>query len=79
MYTQANLYHTIDDFKQEIKLQDAVTDKMIRANPMSNSNPKVISLQKTFEKLFPENKKSEIQTAEEITKRMRKAMKLQKI
>lgn len=75
IYTQANLCHIIDDFKQEIKLQEAVTDKLIMADAMSNRKPKIIPLQKTFEKLFPENKESKIQSPQEIARRMREIMK----
>lgn len=77
IYTQSNLCHIMDDFRQEIKLQEAVTDKMILADAMSNKRPKIIPLQKTFEKIFP--KKEEIaQSPEEITRRMREMMKKQK-
>lgn len=78
IYTQANLCHIIDDFKQEIKLQEAVTDKLIMADAMSNRRPKIIPLQKTFEKLFPENKEESIQSSQEITRRMRQMMKNEK-
>lgn len=74
IYTQSNLCHIIDDFKQEIKLQEAVTDKLIMADAMSNRKPKIISLYKTFKKLFPENKENEIQSPQEIAKRMRAIM-----
>ncbi len=77
IYTQANLCHIIDEFKQEIKLQEAATDKLIMADAMSNRKPKIIPLQKTFEKLFPENEEK-IQSPEEIAKRMREIMKNQK-
>lgn len=78
IYTQANLCHIIDDFKQEIKLQEAVTDKLIMADAMSNKKPKIIPLQKTFERLFPE-KEENIQSPEEIARRMREIMKNEKI
>lgn len=77
LYTQANLCHKIDDLKQEIQLQEAVTNKVIMADAMSNRKPKIISLYQTFERLFPENKQEEMQSAEEITKRMRMMMKTQ--
>ena len=77
IYTQSNLCHVIDDFRQEIKLQEAVTDKLIMADAMSNKRPKVVPLQNTFKNLFPE--KEEIaQSPEEITRRMRAYMKLEK-
>jgi hypothetical protein len=78
IYTQSNLCHIIDNFRQEIKLQEAITDKLIMADAMSNRHPKIVPLQKTFEKLFPENKEEKIQTPEEITRRMREIVKNQK-
>ena len=75
IYVQSNLCHTIDDYKQEINLQEAVTDKMIMADAMSNRRPKIIPLHKTFEKLFPENKEEKTQSSQEIAKRMREIMK----
>lgn len=78
LYTQSNLYHRIDDIKQEIRLQEAVTDKVIMADAMSNRKPKIISLYKTFEKLFPENKEDEMQSPEKIARRMRRMMKEEK-
>lgn len=76
IYTQANLCHVVDNFKQEINLQEAVTDKLIMADAMSNKRPKIIPLQKTFQKLFPEIKKNEIQSPKEIVRRMREIMKM---
>lgn len=76
-FTQSNFYRTIDNFKQEIQLQEAVTDKLILADAMSNKKPKIQSLFKVFEKLFPEKDKNTIQTPEEIVKRMRAIMKSQ--
>ena len=74
IYTQANLCHIIDDFRQEIKLQEAVTDKMIMADAMSNRRPKIIPLQKTFQNIFPKQEEK-TQTPEEIARRMREIMK----
>lgn len=77
LFTQANLCHIVDDFRQEIKLQEAVTDKLIMADAMSNKRPKIIQLQKTFEKIFPK-KEDKIQNSKEITRRMRGIMKSEK-
>ena len=41
----------LDDFKMQIVLQEAVTDKLIKADSMSKK-PKVIPLRKMFNKLF---------------------------
>lgn len=73
IYTQANLCHVIDNFRQDIRLQEAVTDKLIMADAMSNKKPKIIQLQKVFKNLFP-SKEENIQSPEEITKRMREIM-----
>lgn len=74
VYAQSNLCHITDRFKQEIQLQEAVTNKMIMADAMSNKRPKVVSLQETFESLFP--KKDDIPvSAEEIKVKMRSFMK----
>lgn len=78
LFTQVNLAKQLDNFKQEIQLQEAVTDKLIMADAMSQKHPKIQSLRKVFAKLFPEDKKEEMQSPEEITSRMRKIMKNQK-
>lgn len=70
IFTTANLTRIMDEFRQEIRLQEAATDKLILADAMSNRHPKINPLQKTFEKLFPK-KEEYIQTPDEITKRMR--------
>lgn len=74
IYTQACLAKKLDDFKEEIKLQEAVTDKLILADAMSNKHPKIFPLQKQFEKLFLEDKEEKIQSTEEIIRRMRQIM-----
>lgn len=52
LYCEVNLIKLQDDFKQQIILQEAVTDKLIQADSMSNSNPKIVSLQEMFSNLF---------------------------
>lgn len=74
LYTQSNLSHNIDEFRQEIRLQEAVTDKLIMADAMSNRKPKIVPLQKTFGSLFPEKEEKQ-QSPEEIARRMREVMK----
>ena len=69
--------HVIDNFRQDIRLQEAVTDKLIMADAMSNKKPKIIQLQNVFKNLFP-SKEENIQSPEEITKRMREIMKVEK-
>lgn len=41
-----------DEFKQQIILQEAVTNKVIQADSLSNRNPKIVPLQKMFPNLF---------------------------
>lgn len=50
-FCQSNLIRLQDDFKRNIILQEAVTDKMIQADSMSKK-PKVVPLRKTFQELF---------------------------
>lgn len=77
IYTQSNICHIIDDLRQEIKLQEAVTDKLIMADAMSNKKPKIISIQEKFKNLFPQKEEKTI-SPEEITRKMRQIMKNQK-
>ena len=51
IYLQTNMEKILDDFKMQIVLQEAVTDKLIKADSM-NKKPKVIPLRKMFNKLF---------------------------
>ena len=50
-YCKMNIIRRVEDFKQEIVLQDASTDKLIQAHPLLDS-PKVIPIRKNFDKLF---------------------------
>lgn len=50
-FCQANLIRLQDDFKRNIILQEAVTDKMIQADSMSKK-PKIVPLRKIFQELF---------------------------
>ena len=78
IFTQSNLCKIMDQFRQEIQLQEAVTDKLIMADSMSTRRPKIVPLHKTFEKLFPENNQKTEQSPEEITRKMRQLMKIDK-
>ena len=77
LYTQACMCNIMDRYRQEINIQEAVSDKIIMADAMSNKRPKIIPLHKVFEKLFPK-KEERIATADEITKAMRQIMKSDK-
>ena len=70
-YLQINMIKILDDFKIQITLQEAVTDKLIKADSMSK-RPKVIPLRKMFNKLFKEEPKIRIQSTEEQIARLRK-------
>lgn len=72
-YCQVHLAKIIDDLKREINLQEAVTNKLIRADSMSK-NPKIIPIRDNYEKLFEEEKEIS-QSPEEIARRMRGIMK----
>lgn len=50
-FCQANLIRLQDEFKRNIILQEAVTDKIIQADSM-NKKPKIVSLKKIFKELF---------------------------
>lgn len=71
-YCQVHLAKIIDDLKREINLQEAVTNKLIRADSMSK-NPKIILIRDNYEKLFEEEKEIS-QSPEEIARRMRGIM-----
>ena len=70
-FIQINMIRILDEFKMEILLQDAVTDKLIRADSMSK-RPKIISLKKIFSKLFESDKNLKYQSSQEQLSRLRK-------
>jgi hypothetical protein len=70
-FLKTNMVRLLDDFKIQILLQEAVTDKLIKADSMSK-RPKVIPLKKMFSKLFKEEPKIKIQSPEEQIARLRK-------
>lgn len=51
MYCEMNMIRIKDDFKQQIVIQEATTDKLIKADSMSK-NPKILPLRTMFKKLF---------------------------
>ena len=73
VYCQSHLIKIIDDLKLEINLQEAVTNKLIRADSMSK-NPKIILIRDNYKELFNEEEQ-QIQSPEEIMRRMRGIMK----
>lgn len=70
-FIQANTIKVVDDFKLQIQLQEAVTDKLIKASMMSVKRPKVVPLKKMFEKLFKEEPKIKFQPLDEQIRRLR--------
>lgn len=52
LYCEVNLIKLQDDFKQQIILEEAVTNKLIQADSMLNQNPKIIPIQNMFSNLF---------------------------
>jgi hypothetical protein len=52
LYCKVNLIKLQDSFKQQISLQEAVTDKLIQADSMLFKNPKIIPIRKMFSDLF---------------------------
>lgn len=76
IYCQANLARKIDELKQEINLQETVTNKLIRADSMSR-NPKIIPIRDNYKELFKEEEQ-QMQSPEEIIRRMRGIMKTEK-
>ena len=76
IYCQTHLAKNADDLKREINLQEAVTNKLIRADSMSK-NPKIILIRDNYKELFNEEEQ-QIQSPEEIIRRMRGIMKAEK-
>ncbi len=74
-YCQMCMMKIIDDLKREISLQEAVTNKLIRADSMSK-NPKIIPIKDSYKSLFTENQ-PKIDSAKEITRKMRTIMKVE--
>ena len=62
VYCQAHLIKAIDDLKSEINLQEAVTNKLIKADSMSR-NPKIEPIRDNYKELFKIEEK--VQTLEE--------------
>lgn len=77
IYCQTHLVKIVDDLKREINLQEAVTNKLIRADSMSK-NPKIILIRDSYKELFKDEEQDMIMTTGEITKRMREVMKTEK-
>lgn len=73
IYIQTHLIKIVDDLKREINLQEAVTNKLIRADSMSK-RPKIVPIRDSYKDLFKEEEQRII-SPEEITRKMREFMK----
>lgn len=71
IFLQTNMVRILDDFKMQIMLQEAVTDKLIKADSMSK-RPKIIPLKRMFAKLFETEPKIKYQSPQEQIARLRK-------
>lgn len=65
LYCQITLIRLEDEFKQQVNLQEAVTDKMINSNPMLFKEPEIPRLINMFKELFKNNEDEEVQSIEE--------------
>ena len=55
LYCEIQFIKTIEDFKQEITLQEAVKDKLLQGDSM-RKKPKIIPLKEKFKDLFKKSK-----------------------
>lgn len=74
IYVQTHLVKIVDDLKRDINLQEAVTNKIIKADAMSNKRPKIEPIRDNYKELFKEEV-NHTMTAKEIIRRMREVMK----
>ena len=72
LYLQTHLVKIVDNLKREINLQEAVTNKLIRADSMSK-RPKIIPIRDHYKELFNQTDPRDM-SPKEITKRMREIM-----
>ena len=52
VFIQVHLIKLKDDLKREINLQEAVTNKLIKADAMSNKRPKIEPIRDSYKDLF---------------------------
>lgn len=55
LYCEIQFIRIMEDFKQEITLQEAVTDKLLQGDSM-RKKPKIVPLKKMFKNLFEKSK-----------------------
>lgn len=73
IYCQVNLSKVVDDFKRQIQLYEATTDKMIAINPM-RKKPKLIKLKEFFQGLFKTEENEIKPLNQEMVRRLRARM-----
>lgn len=76
VFIQVHLIKIKDDIKREINLQEAVTNKLIRADSMSK-RPKIIPIRNSYKELFKEEEQK-IMSPEQIKRKIRDAMREEK-
>ncbi len=76
IYIQTHLIKIVDNLKREINLQEAVTNKLIRADSMSK-RPKIIPIRDSYKDLF-KKEEQRIMSPEQIKRKMREAMREEK-
>lgn len=47
-----NVIKMKDDFKKQIQIQEATTNKLIMADSMSNERPELVTIESMFKDLF---------------------------
>lgn len=65
LFCKMNLIKRDDETRNMINLEDALTNKMIEANPMIVKNPKIKPIRDSFKGLFEDDKGNEEQSIEE--------------
>jgi hypothetical protein len=52
LFCSMNVIKMKDDFKRQIQIQEAATNKLIMADSMSNERPKLVTIESMFKGLF---------------------------
>lgn len=62
----------LDNIRENVKLAEVATNKLIKADAMSTKKPNIINIQDSYESIF--EKKTEEETPEDIAKAFRNIM-----
>lgn len=62
----------LDNIRENVKLAEVATNKLIKADAMSTKKPNIINIQDSYESIF--EKKTEGETPEDIAKAFRNIM-----